>query len=321
MTTKPAPGARALLRAGLLASLALASCGEDEAAPTDLGADADDGGTDAAEVVEDTGPDEPEPAPILVRINPDEGPLAGGVQVGGEGEHFVTPTRVFFGDNEAGSVRIVDGSDGELLTMLVPAGDGPGPVDVRVETANGSFVLEDGFEYLPGTAPFVESIAPTVGDIAGGDEVAITGQNFPSNGARSVIFGGSAATALTPGDATYFTVTTPAGAYGTVDLTVNFDGVDIQFIEGAFTYTAALDLTGVIPAQAAAGAEVRLDGAGLTENVDLEIFFGDTLSPPARYVLSGDSAVVTVPEGSGLVTIRAVGDNGEATLIDGFEYE
>ncbi|MDQ1539533.1 MAG: large repetitive protein, partial [Actinomycetota bacterium] len=76
---------------------------------------------------------------------------------------------------------------------------------------------------VPGTAlavppPSVTSVSPNRGADAGGTPVTITGTNL--TGATAVYFGATAGTSLVVGSATSITVTTPAHASASVDVTV-----------------------------------------------------------------------------------------------------
>lgn len=73
-----------------------------------------------------------------------------------------------------------------------------------------------------GVAPVVTTIAPTTGAIAGNETFTITGTGF--TGATVVHFGSVAGTNLTVASDTSITVTSPAQAAGTVDVTVTTPG-------------------------------------------------------------------------------------------------
>ncbi len=302
----------------LVSALSLSACGDDTATePVDTGV------PDADVVEEDAEPEPDAPVglpPVIDSIAPSTSPLEGGRQAGINGANFESPTAVFFGSVEVTSDIISD----RLLSVVIPEGESDGIVDITVETPHGSATLEDAFTYLPTTLPRASAIEPTVGDIAGGDVVTVTGVNFPEDGAESVIFGTVASREITGGDETTFTVIAPPAGYGTVDITINFDNDNIQVLEQAFSYTADLELTGIVPGSGSAsgGTAILLNGAGLTEGVDLEIYFGDELAPTSRYIYEGDTLSLETPPGEvGVVDVRATGDNGESTLEDAFEYE
>jgi len=87
------------------------------------------------------------------------------------------------------------------------------------------------------TAPTVTSIAPNSGTTAGGTSVAIIGTNF--TGATAVKFGATNATSYTINSATSITATSPAGAAGTVDITVtNANGTSPTNASDQYTFVA-----------------------------------------------------------------------------------
>ncbi|CAJ0793742.1 hypothetical protein LMG19083_02478 [Ralstonia psammae] len=87
------------------------------------------------------------------------------------------------------------------------------------------------------TAPAVTSISPNAGSTAGGTAVNITGTGF--NGATAVKFGATNASSFTVNSATSITATSPAGAAGTVDITVtNASGTSTTGGPDQFTFVA-----------------------------------------------------------------------------------
>ena len=85
--------------------------------------------------------------------------------------------------------------------------------------------------------PTVTSLAPASGGTGGGTIVGITGTNF--SGVTAVKFG-SANASFTVNSATSITATSPAGAAGTVDITVTtVTGTSPTHVADQFTYVAA----------------------------------------------------------------------------------
>lgn len=83
----------------------------------------------------------------------------------------------------------------------------------------------------------ITSVSPTVGPLAGGTSVTITGSGF--TGATAVKFGSTAATGYTVNSDTQITATSPAESAGTVDITVTTaDGVSPTSAADQFTYSA-----------------------------------------------------------------------------------
>lgn len=96
----------------------------------------------------------------------------------------------------------------------------------------------------PGALPAVSAVSPTTGLTTGGTTVTITGTAF--TGATSVKFGSSNATTFTVNSDTQITATSPAGAAGTVDVTVTTSvGTSATSAADQFTYTKANTTTTV----------------------------------------------------------------------------
>jgi hypothetical protein len=86
--------------------------------------------------------------------------------------------------------------------------------------------------------PAVTSVSPTNGLAAGGTSVVITGSNL--TGASAVKFGSTSAASFTVNSATQISATAPAGAAGTVDITVTTaGGTSATGASDRFTYLAA----------------------------------------------------------------------------------
>jgi hypothetical protein len=136
------------------------------------------------------------------------------------GTGFTGATAVNFGGNLATGVVVVNAT---TITATSPAGTGT--VDVTVTTPSGTSATgtADKFTYVTvGHPPTVTRVNPKVGPVAGGIRVTITGTNF--TGATAVHFGAHLATGVVVHSATSITATAPAGAVGTVDVTVTTPG-------------------------------------------------------------------------------------------------
>ncbi|WP_343548106.1 putative Ig domain-containing protein [Ralstonia sp.] len=108
------------------------------------------------------------------------------------------------------------------------------------------YTSNDGVTWLPNgivsitvisTAPTVTSVSPSSGATAGGTLVNITGTNFA--GTTAVKFGATNASSFTVNSATSITATAPAGAAGTVDVTVtNASGTSPTSAFDRYTFVA-----------------------------------------------------------------------------------
>jgi plastocyanin len=120
----------------------------------------------------------------------------------------------------------------------------------------------------PAPAPGALVVAPTYGATAGGTPVTITGSGFAAG--TTVMFGATAATAVTVVDATTITAMTPASANGWVDVLVTTPDGGMFSLPGGFTFAdeTAADTTATITIMPtgnspkavliAAGSRVRL---------------------------------------------------------------
>ena len=82
---------------------------------------------------------------------------------------------------------------------------------------NTVLVRKDQWLSLP-SVPEVESINPPNGDVAGGDQITITGNGF--TGSTGVTFGGAAATGFLVNSATQITCISPPGAEGAANVVI-----------------------------------------------------------------------------------------------------
>lgn len=101
---------------------------------------------------------------------------------------------------------------------------------LSVTTASNAFEVTS-------TAPTVTGINPSIGSLAGGTVVTITGTNF--TGATSVYFGSAPASNFVVNSATQITATTSAQSAGTVDVTVTASaGTSATATSDQFVYLA-----------------------------------------------------------------------------------
>ncbi|MEM7167971.1 MAG: IPT/TIG domain-containing protein, partial [Planctomycetota bacterium] len=165
--------------------------------------------------------------PTIASITPASGTPTGGTALVVTGTDFVTGTTVSIGGNTCGTIVVTSPTQ---ITCFSPVGVG-GAADVTVSNANGADTLTSGFNYdLP---PTITSITPDTGNPAGGDNVTITGTSF--DGTTDVLFDGVPAAAVVFLGPTSLAATTPAGAAGSVDVTVtNQNGSDSLI--GGYTY-------------------------------------------------------------------------------------
>jgi len=151
-------------------------------------------------------------------------------------------------------------------------------VTLEVETSSNetSEETKTGIITAGAAAPYVVSVVPDSGDVAGGKTVAVKGSNF--YGDVGVTFDGLASTSVEIVDTTELRVVTPAHpSAGLVDVHVSAAGGSASLRDG-FIYVAGTEVTGVVHhavTQAGLGG-VAVD---LVDEVTLEVLASvDTLS-------------------------------------------
>jgi hypothetical protein len=267
------------------------------------------------------------PSPVLVSVDPEEGPAAGDTPVSLRGRNFFEGVRAFF--DEVACRHLVRINDTELRCETPPGR--PGFVDVEVRHPDAGFsVLEAGYFYI--APPEVVSVSPDRGSDLGGTVIDIVGEHFTEDSAVTV--DGVPCAEQVFIDEQHLSCTTPPGLPGVVDVTVtNPDGQSATLI-GGFNYLGPPVVIQVVPGEGpwAGGVEVRVLGAGFTE--DTAVYFGDARAEVLEendslelVVLLPPSALPLAPppeSGQAFVDVTVINENPEDgrfdTLADGFSY-
>ena len=129
---------------------------------------------------------------------------------------------------------------------MAPAGTGTVNVTVTTPEGTSPITATDTFTYTYPT-PSVSAVSPSSGPVGGNQSVTISGHGL--TGATAVSFGGSAGTGIVVNSDTSITVTTPAHAAGTVDVTVTTPG-GTSSTSSADHYTFGPAVTSVAPVTA-----------------------------------------------------------------------
>ena len=253
------------------------------------------------------------PVPTVNSLKPSNGPAAGGSSIAVVGSNFTAATAVNFGSTPATSFSVI--SSGQI-NAVVPAGSGA--VDVTVTTPGGTSptVSGDIYKYVPS----VTSVSPTSGPTTGGTTVTINGTGF--TGATGVSFGGTAATFVVK-SSSQISATAPAGAAGTVDITVTTPGgTSATTTNDQYTYVTPPTVTRVSPSSgpAAGGTSVTIAGTNFTGAT--AVSFGGTAASSFT-VTSATSITATSPAGSGAVDVTVTipgGDTSATNSTDVFKY-
>jgi len=130
----------------------------------------------------------------------------------------------------------------------------------------GLGLVSNGVQTVLGPRP---SLNPTLGPVAGGAPVTVTGSAFTEG--ATVTIGGNPATGVVFVDSQTLTLTTPTGVLGAADLTVTLPSGLSVTTANAYTYIPNLSLTSVTPLAAAPGATITLSGDGFMLGATLDI--------------------------------------------------
>jgi hypothetical protein len=164
----------------------------------------------------------------ITTVSPQYGPVGGGNIVTITGTNLLGATEVKFGSNASPNIVSITNT---VITAVAPAGSGT--VAVSVKIGDTSVAKQDAYTYL--TAPSVTAITPSIGAIAGGTTVTITGTNLKA--ISKVEFGVNPGTSVVINAAgTSLTVVTPARiAVGLVNVTLTGPG-GVTIVPNGFEY-------------------------------------------------------------------------------------
>jgi large repetitive protein len=251
-------------------------------------------------------------APTVASINPTSGVTAGGTLVTVMGTGFTGVTAVHFGTAAATDLTIVSPTE-----LTVDSPPGTGLVNVTVTSPSGTSPTSPADQFNYSNAPAVLGLSPSIGPVAGGTVVTITGLRF--TGATAVDFGPNAATSFTVDSDTTITAVSPAGI-SAVDVRVTSIG-GTSPISPADHFTYAPAVSGVSPAfgPSTGGTTVTISGAGFTGATAVD--FGSI--PATSFTIVSDVTMTAVsPAGTGVVNVTVTGPGGTsvASNDDVFTY-
>jgi len=216
------------------------------------------------------------PAPTVTSISPTSGPTTGGTSVVITGTNLSGATGVTIGGVAATGLTA---NTATSITVTTPAGSA-GTASVLVTTPGGTNAANSLFTYVT-PAPTVTSVNPNTGPTTGGTSVTITGTNL--TGATSVKFGSTNATSFTVNSATQITATSPAGALGTVHVTVTTPGgTSATSAADQFTYGVPADSLKLRAMQVSVTPVIaQISGQAISGAIDdaIEAGFSDNVQP------------------------------------------
>jgi len=260
----------------------------------------------------------------ITSVSPAFGPIAGGTEIGISGINLPNGTpdvpclvSVTVGGQAATNVSVnpLDGS----VTATTPPGIA-GLVDVVVSNIYRSVVGKATFTYGGGVAPFVGSVAPTIGPASGGTTLTIQGTNLENT--LSVTVGGVATTILSK-SSNRVMAKTQSGTIGQANLVVTTTSGSV-IKSSAFTYTNGggyvPTITSLTPnsGDANGGTLVTIQGTNFLNT--LSVSFSGT---ECSFGINSNTEIMAItPTGnSGLGNIVVTTYQGEScTAEDAFSY-
>ena len=252
--------------------------------------------------------------PTLAAVMPGAGSPQGGDVVELHGAFFTPPVAVYFGGMPAATEWVSE----ELVLATTPV-HGPGVVDVRLDSAEGTAILEAAFKYVElAQQPLtVAHVAPNVGDVAGGTLVAVTG-SAPLQDAE-VWFGGAAAELVSTVGSSALVITPPGTEPGPVNVTLKAGSAEAT-AAAAFEYVETLAITGLSPPAGPVWGDTPVTVKGIGFGAGAQVLIG-ALPATQVVVLSTTEITCNTPPGSpGLANIKVVDGARKAELPGGFVY-
>ena len=252
----------------------------------------------------------------VASVSPAIGSASGSTSVSISGAHFSGVTAVEFGTITATSFTV---NSDTSITAVSPAGSGS--VDVRVANPGGASATSAADRYTYTLSVTVTGVSPAAGPALGGTLVTITGINL--GGATAVKFGDTAATLFTVSSSTSIRAVAPAGAVGTVDVTVTTPaGTSATSAADLYAYSARATITSVSPAAGptTGGTLVIVTGANLSGATAVK--FGATAA--TLFAVSSTTSITAVaPAGAAgavNVTVTTSAGTSVTSAADRYTY-
>jgi alpha-tubulin suppressor-like RCC1 family protein len=168
--------------------------------------------------------------------------------------------------------------------------------------------------------PSVTAVNPTAGAVGGGTPVTITGSNL--EGATAVHFGANSALSFTVHSPSSITAVAPAGALGTVDVTVSIAaGTSPITPADHFSYVPPPTVTALSSKAGPGAGESTVTISGSEFQAATGVDFG--ANPAEKFVINSPTSITAVsPPGAGTVsvTVTAPGGTSPSSKHDQFEY-
>ena len=201
--------------------------------------------------------------PTVTKVEPAEGPAAGGTVVTIKGSGFTEHSTVKIG-SAATEVEYESATELKAKTAATAAGKD------EVVVTTGEISSTGGPEFTYNAAPKVTSVSPAEGSTAGGTAVVLKGTDFVT-GAK-VTLAGEEATSVVVVSATEITAKTPKNAAGKDEVVVvDADGTSTG--GPGFTYITPATVTAISPKEGttAGGTSVKITGTGFLKGAKVKI--------------------------------------------------
>jgi IPT/TIG domain len=204
--------------------------------------------------------------PVISSVSTTYGPMGGGTVVNITGTGFSPSIAVKFGSNTAtctfnSSVSLSCTAPASLLSGFVSL------TATNPDTQSGT--MNTAFYYLAN--PVITSVSPTLGPVAGGTTITLTGSGFFPG--ASVTVGGNTCASVNVVSATDLTCVLPPGTAGAATIVVaNVDSQTTSLV-GGYTYQAAPTVTSISPSNGyfGGGTPVSITGSGFIAGATVKI--------------------------------------------------
>jgi hypothetical protein len=142
---------------------------------------------------------------------------------------YLNPPKVTIGGNECTEVVVLSSN---FLMCKVPPGDDTGLKDVKVESKGVTSTYNGAYEYVPGTAFYIDLISPILG--SAGETLTLTGNNLDTITELEV--GGNVCPSPTTQTSIKYECELPALAAGEVDIKITTTGGKTYRFAKVFEY-------------------------------------------------------------------------------------
>jgi len=252
---------------------------------------------------------DPATTPVITKVSPSNGLVAGGTPVTIAGSNFRLDCIVRFGDVPVANVISFTTNS---MTVITPA-HASGAVDVSLACSVDGSTFPSGFTYLAAT-PTLSSVTPGFGMTTGNSLVTIAGTNLASG--CWPFFDGIAARAAIVNAPSQIIASTPAHPVtATIPVVLRCSGAADVSLAAAFTYSNAAEspvITGVDPLVGSPGESVAISGARfrLDDAVTFDAVAAKVLST------APDTHIVRIPDlpsGKTSITVTDAGGHASTT--------